>query len=66
MREVVYSGLKLGLMAWYKFRQISSKKLSKSMKNIRFGSGFLHVIRKLIPQQDPNEPIALKSFVSEK
>ena len=35
------------------------------MKNVRFGSGFLHVSRKLIPQQDPDVSIALKPFVSE-
>ena len=29
------------------------EKVPKSIKNVRFGSGFLHVILKLIPQQDP-------------
>ena len=29
------------------------EKVPKSMKNVRFWSGFLHVILKLIPQQDP-------------
>ena len=29
------------------------EKVQKSMKNARFWSGFLHVIHKLIPKQDP-------------
>ena len=46
-----------------KFHQ---KNAPKSMKNVRFGSGFLHVIRKMIPQQFPNVSITLKPSVSEK
>ena len=46
--------------------KIQTKNAPKSIKNVRFGSGFLDVIRKLIPQQDPNVPIALKPSVSEK
>ena len=41
------------------------EKVPKSMKNVRFGSGFLYVIRKMLPQQDLNVPITLKPSVSE-
>ena len=35
------------------FVKFHQKNAPKSMKNVRLGSGFLHVILKLIPQQDP-------------
>ena len=36
------------------------------MKNVRFWSGFLHVILKLIHQKDYNKKITLTTFVREK
>ena len=45
--------------------QISSEKRSKIHEKCPIGvRGFLHVIRKLIPQQDPNVPITLNPFVN--
>ena len=52
MREVVLttygSSCTISGVKFVKFHQ----KKEKSTKNDRFGSGFLHVIHKLIPQQD--------------
>ena len=52
MREVVLttygSSCTISGVKFFKFHQ----KKEKSTKNDRFGSGFLHVIHKLIPQQD--------------
>ena len=42
------------------------EKVPKSMKNVRFCSGFLHVILKLIHQKDYSKKITLKTFVREK
>ena len=65
MREGDHAKYTVGDQQWYKFLKFHQKNAPKSMKNVRFESGFLHVIRKLIPQQDPNVPITLKPFVSE-
>ena len=42
------------------------EKVPKSMKNVRFWSGFLHVILKLIHQKDYNKKITITTFVREK
>ena len=52
MREVVLTTYGSSCtMSGVKFVKFHQKK-EKSTKNDRFGSGFLHVIHKLIPQQD--------------
>ena len=48
---------------FFKFHQ---KNAPKSMKNVRFWFGFLHMILKLIHQKDYNKKITLTTFVREK
>ena len=55
-----------GISSGANFIKFHQKNAPKSMKNVRFGSGFLHVILKLMHQQDYNKKITLTTFVREK